>query len=296
MISAPSQQAGGSGGPTTGGDVIRLADRSDNPPLPPYFPVEPFTDQVVDRLGGCRVDTVLPPAHGKKNADYYFASERAVVELKELRKDHFGPQDHSRLADAFMWTVRKGLVPRSEHREWTRDPRRPLPSPVLDRMISLFRRSLKGPVRKAQHQIRETLNDLNLSDTGHGLLLIVNDNNFFLPMTAQVAVVTSILVRPEFVASPIEGIAYTSLNIGVHLPGSELDHNVWVPGYRDSPPAGEFASFVNRFGKEFQQLGYEMTPGSVPPIQTDDGAFLGDASYIYRSPSHSPSTLRDRPY
>lgn len=258
--------------------------------LPPYLPVEPFTDRVGTRMGGCRVDTLLPEAPGKKNADYYFKTEHTVVELKQLSKDHFGPEDYARVTAAFMWAVKKGLVSRRECREWVRNPT-PWPPPrVRHRMVSLFRRTLQGAIHTADKQIKMTLEDLEPEGSGHGLLLLVNDNNFFLTLMGQVGVVANILLDPRYAASPIEGFVYTSVNIGVDLAGSDRDHSAWVPLYRDAPPDENFVTFVNRFGKEFQQLLYEDLPKSAPPFQTDDASYLAGSHYIYRSPSHSTRT------
>lgn len=133
-----------------------------------------FDTFVCSWRGGRRLDEMfdnkLP--EGTKCADYFFPTERVIVELKTLNENHGYNDLIIRLVGDEL--VRKGY-PLSLRDEWQRG-RLALPKAVTRKVDEKVQNSLKKAVRKANEQIMSAQN--LLGERCDTLLIVANLNEF----------------------------------------------------------------------------------------------------------------------
>ena len=176
-------------------------------PVPrPYLPVEPLFDRIVETSGGKRVDALLDKPPDWENADYIFADENVVAELKEIQKDINADRELSQRLGAIHHKHRTRLGVLIGRRSIRIDQ---LPEDIRDEMIVPFQRRIEGPVKKAAKQIKETKKRLGVPDAC-GLLILVNDASTFLTPDLAHFFLSRILSSQH---RAIDHVVYCSVNM-----------------------------------------------------------------------------------
>src|SRR5258705_13611821 len=127
----------------------------------PYLDVERFFDEVINRAGGYRVDSLIPQNRTFENADYYFESEGVFAELKVLQHDP-GEDDRvrERLIPLYKEYAKAGRVPPvSSIKRFARSALLPLEAQW--QLLQPLKRRLQTPVKTAAKQLKETKKAFN---------------------------------------------------------------------------------------------------------------------------------------
>jgi hypothetical protein len=176
---------------------------------------ESLMDDAVRAAGGQCVREVIGANPSFDNADYLFANDDVVAELKSLEKDFLtDPTVKEKLHKLYNRWIDEGInVPAilGEAILYTDQ----LPIQCAREIVAIFKDRIEGTVlRKANRQIRETKERLN-QPNAVGLLLVSNEGNFaFDP--AMLAHVLHHSLRLKF--SSIEHVVLFSATLGLGDP------------------------------------------------------------------------------
>ncbi len=191
---------------------------------PPYLDVEPFFDEIVDRAGGYRVDSLIPWNRNFENADYYFEREGVFAELKILQHD---PDEddrlRKRLVSLYQEHAKAGRVPPiSSTQKFARSEL--LPLEARWQLLQPLKRRLQTPVKTAAKQLKETKKAFNrINDIG--LLILVNEGSaLFRP--SHVFYFLHHLFRGGYTS--IDQIIYCSVNVAATVPGIPDGARIWL--------------------------------------------------------------------
>lgn len=190
-------------------------------------------------IGGERIDQMFPKA-AFPNADYIFANEKVLIELKVVETE-FGDTNAFRqrerslareIAQKFgAWALLRG---EPQVRRYWADSKR-----------DHYRRSLGRITEKANRQLRHT--KAALGEEGYrGLLWLVNDNFRGIGTDVALSLLLSTLGHRN---RHIDGLIYLT-NHCVDIPGDAFARFVWAPAYAD-PVDQCLVDFVNRLGAEW---------------------------------------------
>ena len=181
----------------------------------PYLPVEPLFDRVVERVGGCRVDSLFDEELAWENADYYFEQHGVVAELKEIATDQ---NDDVALQRKLGQILQRHKGKPSVPLVYGTAPVRIdlLPEETRREMILPFKRRLEDRVKKAARQIKATRIGLGVP-SARGLLLLVNDASTFFTPEVTFHLLDHILRRQH---TSIDQVVYCSVNMLVATPGA----------------------------------------------------------------------------
>lgn len=186
----------------------------------------------VESIGGEVLDRSLPKPASCSTADYVFRKDGVVAELKCMEHDIMStPEFQRRINEAYARWVRKGLVPQPEAPSVQVDLRE-LPEPCVMEFMKPFKRRLEATVKKANKQIRETKEHLDLKDA-KGLLLLANDGNLSMKPDLVFHLLDRML-RAGF--RSINSLVYFSVNHPVSVPGMGMPALLWaapIIDYRD---------------------------------------------------------------
>jgi hypothetical protein len=239
---------------------------------PSYIPVELTFDEFVALFAGSRVSTLLSKKEAFRgspptNADYLFASDNVIAELKCLEEDTYSPKEFKEVISSLIndWQGR-GLISWRLYGGPMLLQSRDLPIECQLELEQLINRRLRKVITKANKQIRLTKETLGLPEA-KGLLLLVSDGNYFLRPEHVLPLVGRIL-RTRF--SSINSVVYFTVNSAVDMPNLNRDGLIWIQSVRDNfePVAPEFLSRL-RAGW-FQHLALKLGVDIPEYIITDD--------------------------
>ncbi|MGH9969784.1 MAG: hypothetical protein ACREBG_18595 [Pyrinomonadaceae bacterium] len=248
---------------------------------PPYISVEPAFDEFVTSFGGAKVSTLIDKRRDFKgspplNADYLFAADNVIAELKCLEEDTYSAGEFKELFNSLVtdWQDR-GMLQWRLFGGPILVQSRDLPVECQLELEKLINRRLRKVVTKANKQIRLTKETLGLTDA-KGLLLLVSDGNYFLRPKHVLGFVGRIL-RERF--SSINSIVYFTVNAAVDVPTIDRDGLIWIQSFRDNlePVASEFLSRL-RAGW-FQHLAIKLRL-DIPEYLIDDDALVEEMRFV----------------
>ena len=235
------------------------------------IPVEATFDEFVRNVGGEKVSDFLPPNPHFSNADYLFARDGVVAELKEITTEfskadgvfekQYGIVREFRQRNEISWgdLVRGGPFPPEYHRQ----------------QLRLFRPPIQRILKKANRQIKETKAALDREDD-LGLLLLVNDG-----FTSISPLRVSALVAESLVHSykSITAFVYMTVNTYVDVPSSEYAALLWVTAYDDNAP-DQLVTFVDDLGRAWRKFLEKRIGPLTGSRETQDRDILKGAKAI----------------
>ena len=216
------------------------------------IPVEEALDEFVPRIGGVRVDSILGNATHSPNADYVFREDNVIAELKCLEKDLNRDRDAIKKVTQICerW-VRQGLIPPIPPGVRTIDTAG-MPTQCQRELADFFGKRVRKVVRKANDQIKNTKKDLDMPDA-FGLLLLVNDGGFHIPLEAFPYYLSHAL-RPRWDKdgtprqvqnTSIDQVIFFTMNMPMRTGSVPEETEPWAPMYRDKRQIPRV--FLNRF-------------------------------------------------
>lgn len=232
----------------------------------PRLPVETVFDRIVEKVGGCRVDTLFASdGNAPLNADYYFRDAGVVAELKEIVADlHEDTALRERLGNILHRYVGQKGVPLLAGTQRLRIDL--LPDDCRHEMMLPLRRKLEGPVKKAARQIKQTKLELN-EPNARGLLVLVNEGSTFLRPDIAFYFLHQMLKGQH---SSIDQVVYCSINMLVTTPSVQEGARFWatsrVEGRQEIP-----LSFMHQLYKSFRCVIDKQTGVAGVPIIVDSG-------------------------
>lgn len=252
----------------------------DPAPLP-HLPVEPAFDRIVEKCGGCRVESLFPGGLDWENADYFFRDAAVVAELKEVTTDLN--------EDAHLRTRLGEILQRYAGREgvpivFGTAPVRIdlLPDDCRREMMLPFKRKIEGCVKKAARQIKETKERLNVPDA-RGLLILVNDASTFLRPDIAFFFLHHILKGQN---SSIDQVVYCSVNMLVNAPGVQDGARFWANGVVEGRNQIS-ADFMTVLFDAFRHVLDEQTGVPGVPIYLDSDS-IEHLGFIKRKLADTP--------
>ena len=159
--------------------------RADQKWTPTHVEIEPSFDAFVATFrGGQLIRNLITNKRGQMplKADYLFAADNVVAELKCLEKNPMEASDWPpRLAKAFRtaghnFSDLMGYLVRGE----------PMPHAVREKLFHWLRDAIRTVVKGGNRQIRASKRELGKTDA-KGVLLVANDNNYGLGPAAIIS-------------------------------------------------------------------------------------------------------------
>jgi len=248
---------------------------------PPYIPVELAFDEFVTLFGGSKISALLSKYEDLKgspppNADYLFARDNVIAELKCLEKDTYSPEEFKEVFSSLIndWQDR-GLLSWRLYGGPMLIQSRDLPIECQLELEQLINRRLRKVITKANKQIRLTKETLGLPNA-KGLLLLVSDGNYFL-RPEHVLPLAGRILRTRF--SSINSVVYFTVNSAVDMPNLNRDGLIWIQSVRDNfePAAPEFLSRL-RAGW-FQHLALRLGV-DIPEYIIDDDTLIEKMRFV----------------
>ena len=218
--------------------------------------VEQSFNQFVIKIGGQLVTSRVSNQIVTDNADYCFENPSVIAELKCFQKDLFNnDEDILRLFSYFEKWKAKKLINEGDEFKLILGAKK-LPNECWPDLLASASKTIERAIHKGNKQIRETKLFLNKPDA-KGLLLLCNDGNYFIKNNMYLSLICDILLR-KYHESEIDGFVYFTYNQTSRIPESELDWQLWFPGYRDSEDK-ILSTFVNQMGSKFNDYFAEST-------------------------------------
>ncbi|MDM0079233.1 hypothetical protein QTI17_01380 [Variovorax sp. J31P179] len=177
----------------------------------------------VSKMGGTVNDDVLAARpDNKPNADFVFAADDVVAELKCLETDWAAELAAHAPARTDDW-MRRGKLRRMSGSISLED----LPLPLVREILEPFRKRLKSRiVARAAKQIKQSRLDI-ARPSAKGLLIIVNDGNRALAPDMMAPLLLPILNSGSY--SAIHTVLYMSVNEPVTVGGPFGQAQFWMP-------------------------------------------------------------------
>lgn len=211
----------------------------------PTVDVEKEFSMVVRSCGGVVLSDVLDASPSFNNADYHFPHLKVVAELKCLTEDHSqSAASKKRLDDVWQKWKAEGKVQGDGVNElnWKQ-----LPKELQTEIYKVTSRPIVKRVQKANKQIRETKDRLNLADH-RGLLLIVNDGkSSFSPAATIHAVVMAL--QSDF--RHIREFVFFTVNQFSRIREMPVPTLFWIHLSMDDPQE-DLVSFVKELGEKWR--------------------------------------------
>jgi hypothetical protein len=214
--------------------------------IPTHIEIEPSFDAFVPTFReGQLIRNLMTNKRGQMplNADYLFAADNAIVELKCLEKNPMEASDWPpRLSKAFRATGHNfsdlmGYLVRGE----------PMPDTVRAKLVHWLRDAVRTVIKGGNRQIRASKSELGKMDA-KGVLLVANDNNYGFRPEAMVTVIGDAVARLD--DNHIDAVVYLSVNVFHRKPGSDVAWLLWEPRYRDETDI-QLSEFVNDLGRRW---------------------------------------------
>jgi hypothetical protein len=232
-----------------------------------------FFDSFIYYAGGHRITDLLTHSPDFGNADYYFAGEKVIVELKILKTEFASTPTHLKKFGRLVaeWSADGRLDPEA------RLGLKPLPEAFVRQHLHIIRDQLEGITKKANQQIKETKARLDLNDS-QGLLLVLNDGFYQANPNLTLALIGDPLTRQM---RSIDGYVLLNLRKKLKIPGDQWERFFWLPKYRVSENV-TLSEFVNKLGASWFQYLEELsgrTFGSKVSSHDPDYKELTEGTY-----------------
>ncbi|MBZ0202878.1 MAG: hypothetical protein K8I03_07670 [Ignavibacteria bacterium] len=208
--------------------------------------VEFHFDIFVKDYGGKLISDIIDSPPSFKNADYIFERDGVVAELKCLKKNIFEDKNYIYKLNQLItkWYL-KGWMSNFDVSKWSLGNQN-LTDKCLNDFIRLAKPLLEDSLRKANKQLKETIENLELNEY-EGIVVIVNDGNYGIENMFFHRLIGNILNLPKFKDSCVDGYIYTTVNMPtLNLSGS-IDAGVWAPAYRGEDKT-KLRTFVDKLG------------------------------------------------
>jgi hypothetical protein len=192
--------------------------------------VEKFMDDfVINRVCGRRVDEYLDKIVSFKNADYQIDYLELFIELKSLEENQAENKSFlDKLSDFHQPHLEYLTSSAAKGRDAEELARETLTRYTRDIEKAAYPR-IKKIIAKANKQLKETKAKFDL-DNFSGVVWIVNDNNLYLTIENQLAIVSRILAS-EFYSS-VDSVVLSNLNMQIVKAEDDVPHLYWVPIFR----------------------------------------------------------------
>jgi len=191
-----------------------------------HIDIELAFDSFVRSIGGVVLKNDIADSPSFENADYVLHEQQIVAELKCLEVNKIDDSVYMGKIDAAWQKWRaSGLITGDTPERIVLNE---LPHRCARELVALTSLPLKGVIKKANRQIRQTKDTLNLPSY-KGLLLLANDGNFALPLNTLCQLVGGILSGGY---TSINCSVVFSVNMVAQLPGVDIPCMVWMPSYR----------------------------------------------------------------
>lgn len=239
-------------------------ERGGTPVNRPRLLVEPTFDRCVAEAGGKRLEDYISGELRFLNADYIFPDDNIVAELKVLEKDVLSTPDfQDKISELYDGWAQSGLVPPA-YSPGSIDTST-LPTECAVELIGLFKSQLTNSyIKKANRQIRETKEHLELPDA-RGVLLLANDGNFAFDPAFMFNVLHHSLHKTFH---SIDAVIYFTANLMVTTPRSPNGALFWAHVAIQGRPKIE-AAFESRLRSSWLSV-VESETGRRPTELVED--------------------------
>ena len=190
----------------------------------PHIDVEPEFDECVSSIGGQRVAEIVGHSPNFRNADYIFADDVVVAELKCLEedkgRDEALKEKVHRLYNQYFDTGKTDLIIYGEVEINANDVSEDFGRDIME----LYRRPIQRVIKTANKQIRQTKIHLNLNEY-YGVLLLVNDGHELLSPAQVHWIIANTFKRNSY--SSIDLVIFFTVNLLAYHESFQDDLLVW---------------------------------------------------------------------
>jgi hypothetical protein len=209
--------------------------------------------------GGTIVRDIIPDAPSMEpNADYYFADDNIIAELKCL---HTEVDDRDQLNKRFL-SVCQRLGYSAEHALSIAFRKAPLPRDVAQGVIRKSLNHVRDALRKANRQISATKRQLGHTDA-LGLVIISNEKNTGLTATQLMRFMFQEL--RAMTDAHIDGLIYMTPNLYHAIEHDDVARSLWLPAYRSART--RLTDFVDELGTAWCRFREEFDGDLVAPTK-----------------------------
>jgi hypothetical protein len=173
---------------------------------------------------------------GIKNADFMFPNAKVLIELKVLQTEFAHTKQTLQKVDELIAKY-PGMDPDDRTR------------PLRRELLLLLRKPLQRVINTANRQIKETKQELGLTDWS-GITVCINDGFRSAPPLLVLGLLAHVLSKTSY--SNTDALIYQT-NHYVELPSSPYAHLLWHPTYSDHA-SDELVQFVNDLGRKWRQF------------------------------------------
>lgn len=185
-------------------------------------------DTCVKAIGGIKVSELFKRAPSFNNADYFFDKYNVIAELKCLSEDKSTDKDLQKKTKSIIrrYLAESKLVVFGTRMINTNH----LSLSCTKEIAELYRNPIRGAIKKANRQIRETKFELK-KESAHGLLILVNDKNTAVDPSRINWILAETFKRDGF--RSINSVLFLTLNLMATHPGIGNDLLLWTECFRD---------------------------------------------------------------
>lgn len=210
------------------------------------FDVEREFDRFVSLVGGRKISDLLTDKHAMPlNADYAFANENVVVELKTL----MGARDEaSGLAKIGETLIDSGLtIYQTMNCLFGSEPIPPHSRKLVDKR---FRRYLEKRISKARKQCLASKSLLG-NEATKTMIVVANDdgNRFF--SQSYVLYAFAILMDRNYSKGGTDCWVYINPNFPATPTDNQMQYNGWFPAYCNDDTNRQMSPFVDELGSKW---------------------------------------------
>jgi len=188
--------------------------------------IEATFDSFVRSIGGVVLKDQVGCSPTFENADYIFHAQRIVAELKCLEDNKLDDPVYMGKIDALWQKWRKFGLVKGDTPE--RILLNELPQQCARELVSVASRPLQRIIEKANRQIRQTKETLNLPSY-KGLLLLANDGNYANPPPTLNQLIGGVLSKGF---TSIDCYVLFTVNVTAQVPGIDIPCTLWMPSFR----------------------------------------------------------------
>lgn len=210
--------------------------------------------------GGTIVRDLIPDAPRMElNADYYFSNDDIIAELKCLHAD---VGDRDQLNKRFLSACER-LGYSAQHALRIAFREVPLPRDVAKAVIGKSLNHIRKALRKANHQILATKQQLGRANA-LGLVIISNEKN--MELTPMQLIHFMSLELTAMASDHIDGVIYMTPNLYHPIGQDGVMRSLWLPGYRRA--GTRLTDFVDELGAAWSRFQEGLDSNLVPTVRT----------------------------
>jgi hypothetical protein len=235
--------------------------------------IEAEFNAIVKSCGGMLVSDIVGPSPSFSNTDYIFHSQQVIGELKCLTEDKSkDPVISGKLKNLWSkWKSQHFVVRDAPNSlDFSR-----LPNEHQTQMYKVMGEPIRRQIQKANKQIRETKEELNLPDY-RGVLFIANDGNFILPPAGMVHYIQSVL-KNGF--RQIRHFVFFTINLQSKLSNHKEPVLFWISfSMEDGPEISE--QFTNDLFEAWAKRHEELTGTVIRKGSIENMEAFWNSAYI----------------